>query len=143
MKSPLRRRISSPVPYVLEYTNADGTKISETFKLSYDFNSLALVEETLGISMLLDIGAVLDNPSVKNVSVLLWAALQEYHPEYEGEEGLRIVRSNLTMASAKDARVACTKAFIKQLPPDEVARIEAAAASEVPVPLAESPTVSD
>jgi len=117
MKSPLRRRIAPSVPFVLEWTNADGTKVSESFQLSYDFNSLALVEEALGKSMLLDIGEVFhERPTVKSVSVLLWAAVQENHPEYEGPEGLFVLRSNLTVKSAKAVKEACQEAFMAQLP---------------------------
>jgi hypothetical protein len=91
----------------------------------------------------MDIGEILDNPTIKNVSVLLWAALQENHPEYEGLEGLQTVRCNLTIATAKEAKEACAAAFITQLPPDQVEAFKkvmaANAAGEPALPLTESP----
>jgi hypothetical protein len=143
MKSALRRRVSASVPFILTYENEDGTKFSDSFRLCYDFNKLALVEEILGKSVLLDIGEILDNPSVKNVSVLLWAAVLENHPEYEGAEGLETIRYNLTTWTAKEALTACTDAFMKQLPLEQQQRLkdiqEKRAAGEKTPPLAPSP----
>ena len=141
-KSPFRRRVSGSVPFILNCEDADGTKFSQSFQLCYDFNSLALVEASLGKSMLTDIGEILDNPSVKNVSVLLWAAVQEHNPEYEGPDGLREIRYNLTVGTAKEVLAACSQAFVKQLPAEQVKRLEeiqaARAAGEQSLPLAPS-----
>lgn len=146
MKSPLRRRITPFVPFILKYEDSSG-KYADSFKVAYDWNSLALVEIELGKNMLLDIGQVLDNPSVTNISVLLWAGVQIYHPEYEGPEGLEVLRSNLTIATAKEAKEACSEAFVKQLPAEQVEAMKRAAeaaekaieAGETPSPLALSP----
>ena len=142
MKSPLRRRITPSVPFILTYEDESG-KYSDSFRIAYDWNTLALVEEQLGKNMLLDIGVVLDNPSIRNVSVLLWAGVQIYQPEYAGEEGLEVLRCNLTIATAKEAKEACTSAFVQQLPPEQVAAMAAAAAAAAkgePRPLEPSPT---
>lgn len=146
MPSPLRRRITPFVPFVLKYTDESG-EYASNLKIAYDWNSLALVELELGKNMLLDIGAVLDNPSIINVSVLLWAGLQIYHPEYEGAEGLEAVRSNLTIATAAEAKAKCSEAFVKQLPPEQVAAMEkaaaAAAAGQAAPPLEPSPVSAE
>jgi len=143
MKSPMRRRISPSVPFTLTFEDEQG-KASFSFKLAYNFNSLALVEEKLGVSMLTDIGEIIDAPTVQNVSVLLWAAVQENHADdYAGEDGLETIRMNLTIAQTKDALNACSRAYVKQLPAEQqerIARIVAAKeeGSEAP-PLSQSP----
>jgi len=143
MKSAMRRRISPSVPFTLTFEDESG-KASFSFKLAYNFNSLSLVEDKLGISMLTDIGNIIDTPTVKNVSVLLWAALQENHADqYEGDEGLELIRQNLTVAQTKEALNACSAAYVKQLPPEQQARIERIVkakeeGSEAP-PLSQSP----
>ncbi len=143
MKSPLRRRISPSVPFTLTFEDEQG-KASFSYKLAYNWNSLALVEEQLGKSVLLDIGDILDNPSVKNVSVLLWAALQENHEdEFEGAEGLRLIRQNMTVAVAKIARLACADAYTKQLPKEQQEKLKeimkAREVGDATTPLSESP----
>jgi hypothetical protein len=138
MKSPLRRRVSPTVPFTLKVEDANGDKFEQSFRLSYDFNTLPLVEEKTGKSMLTQVGEIMDNPSVTNVSILLWAAVLENHPEYQGEEGLRTIRYNLTLATAKVALDACKEAFLLQLPADQVARLKGAVNDELP--LAQSPT---
>ena len=125
MKSQLRRRISPSVPFTLTFEDELG-KTSQAFRLAYNLNSLTLVEEKLGKSMLTDIGEVIDVPSVKNISVLLWAALQENHAdEFEGDEGLELTRQNLTLAQSKEALNACSEAYVKQLPAEQQERIMA------------------
>jgi hypothetical protein len=122
MKSPLRRRISPSVPFTLTFEDETGV-VSLSYKLAYNINSLVLIEEQLGVSMLTDCGEIVDSPTAKNVSVLLWAALQEYQPEYEGLEGLENIRQNLTVSHTKDALNACFDAYVKQLPPEQQARV--------------------
>ncbi len=147
MKSPLRRRISPSTPFILEYTNFDGSKVSESFKLSYNFKSMSLVEEQLGISMLTSVGEIIDNPTARNASVLLWGAVQEYQPEYSTEEGLEVICQNLTVATVRKAMSACFDAYVLQLPEEQqerVRKIKAAreAGEEVAAPLVESQTVA-
>ncbi len=114
-KSAFRRRVSPSVPYILEVED-DAGKQSLSFQLAYDFNAFALVEEKLGKSMLTEIGELLDNPSCKNVSVLLWAALQLNHEDdFGGDEGLRSVRNLLTLENVREALEKCSEAFVKQL----------------------------
>ena len=140
-KSPFRRRVSPSIPFILNVEDETG-KFSQSFRLCYDLNKLALVEQELGKSALLDIGELFDNPSVTSVSVLLWAAVQEYNPEYAGKDGLEEIRYNLTIGTAKEAMDACREAFLKQLPAEQVARLKAIIEARIagqPVPLATSP----
>jgi len=142
MKSQLRQHISPSVPFILNVSDeTGGYKLS--FRLSYDFNAFAAVEGVLGKSMLTDVGELLENPSATNVSVLLWAAVQENHPEYVGEQGLRAIRSYLNTVTAKEAREACSAAYVKQLPAEkleELRKIQAEREAGVTAsPLAQSP----
>jgi len=98
--------------------NHDGSSFQLSLKLSFDFNAMALVEDKLGMSMLS--GEVFENPSAKHTMVLLWAAMQENHPEYEGEDGLECVGTMLNLKSAKEALEAITKAFVASLPKSKV-----------------------
>lgn len=144
MKSPLRQRITPSVPFVLDWTDADGAKQTQTFKLSYDLNALMLIEQELGISMFTDAGDVLDAPSATNTSVLLWAAVQEHQPEYEGKFGLRAIRSVLTIDTAKAAIAACSEAYITQLPEEKQKTIREFIEKKKngEVPLEQSPTAT-
>lgn len=128
MKSAMRRRISPSVPFTLTFEDEKG-KASFSYRLAYNWNSLALAEEKLGQSMIVDIGTAFDNPSVTNVSVLLWAALQEYHSEdFAGDEGLELVRQNMTISIATAARSACSDAYVKQLPLEQQEKLKKAVA---------------
>lgn len=142
-KSALRTRITPSVPFILKVEDAEGT-FSLSFRLSYDFNSLTAVEDLLGKSMMTDIGEILDNPSAKNTSILLWGALQVNHPEYEGIEGLKVVRNLLTIGQAALVGEACSEAYLLQLPAEQVKalkEIQAARKAGVEVPLVKSPVV--
>jgi hypothetical protein len=120
-KSNLRRRITPFVPFSTTVENADGGKFELNFKLSFNFNAMSLVEEQTGLSMLT--GEVFEKPSAKNTTILLWAAIQENHPEYEGQEGLETIGSYLTLASAKEALSAIQKAFVASLPKDKAEQL--------------------
>jgi hypothetical protein len=117
MKNALRRRITPFVPFSTMIENADGGKFEVNFKLSFDFNALALVEEKTGLNALS--GEVFSKPSARNTVVLFWAAIQENHPEYAGEEGLHAVGSLLGLGNAKDALSAVNAAFVASLPKDK------------------------
>jgi len=90
------------------------------------------------------LAAILDNPTVSTITVLLWASLQCNHAEYGGLDGLRAVRNLVTMPTLQPALAACVEAFLVQLPKerqDEIrAKIEAAKAGKEPPPNAASPT---
>lgn len=125
----IRERISPAVPFTLDVEDATG-KFSLSFRLAYNFRSLGLIERHTGKSMLTQATEVFENPTCDNVSILLWAALQENHPEYregrdekDGGKGLAVVQQNLTLGQAKAAKDACEKAFVKQLPDAQVDKL--------------------
>jgi uncharacterized membrane protein YccC len=141
MKSPLRRRISPSVPFTLTFEDEQGV-FTASYQLAYNLNSMALVELELNKSMLTSLGELLENPTATSVSVMFWAALQENHSdEFEGEDGLRLVRTNLTVAQTRSALAACAKAYIQQLPKEQQQRLTnmvegREAGEEAAVPLA-------
>lgn len=150
-KTPIRRRITPSFPYVLAWTDADGKETSSAFRLSYDFNAFAQVEQELpGVNTLL-VGTLFAIPSATSTRVLFWAALQENHPEYAGKEGLSAVGSMLTLVNWRDANEACAEAYLLQLPEDVVKKLKAeqskrlaadAEGKEPEPPLASSPALS-
>jgi len=75
--SETRNRVKTlaTVPFILEVEDADGGKFQQSYLLAYDFNSLAIVEKHLGVSMITDAGSVFENPTVKNISILFYGAL--------------------------------------------------------------------
>jgi hypothetical protein len=142
IKSAVRRRITPSVPYTLDVESAGGDKFSLSFRLSYDLNALCEVEEALGKSMLTDLSDILDKPTIKVVTVLLWAALLENHSEYSGPEGLAEIRNLITLPQLKPALAACMDAFVAQLPEAQRDRIRKQANGEV-LPNVESATASN
>ncbi len=148
MKSALRRRISPSVPFTLTFKDETGD-VSQSYRLAYNFVSMSLIEERLStpghpVSMLTDAGEVFDMFTVKATAVVLWAALQEYQPEYEGQDGLEVVAQNLTVATAMGARNACFEAYISQLPEDQQEKVrkarEAGPTTEAPLVQSQPPT---
>lgn len=153
-KTPVRRRITPTVPFVLKVEDSEGTQ-NISLQLAYDFNCFCLVEEKLGNktdgtpwSMLTDVGEILDNPSVKNVSILLWAAVQLNHEgEFGGDDGLWAIRNLLTIPQAQSALDKCAEAFMKQLPAERVEELKkiraAREAGEQAPPLEPSPAPTE
>jgi hypothetical protein len=122
-KTPLRRRVTPSVPFTLQVEDAGGEKFTIGFQLAFDMNAFALVEEEIGLSMLTDIGEIFDNPTVKTITALLWAGIQEHHSEFEGKNGLRAVRNLVTFGQAKAVLTACVEAFLTQLPKEQADRL--------------------
>jgi hypothetical protein len=139
-RPPIRRRITPSIPFTMRVENADKSSFELDLRLSFDFNALALVEQKTGINMLTM--EVFDSPSVTTMSALLWAAIQENHPEYEGDEGLSTVRSWLTLANTAEVFKALTDAFLATLPKEkaDAVRENMKKAEEGNAPLAESAT---
>lgn len=116
VKSPLRRRITPSVPFILHVEDAEGT-FDQSFLLAYDLNSMALFEEATGLNLFRDIAKILAERSVRIVTALFWAGIQINHAaDYGGEEGLRLVRSNVTLPQFNPIMEACMQAFMGQLP---------------------------
>jgi len=128
--------------------NHDGSSFELAFRLTFNFNAMALVEEHTGLSMF--DGSVFKKPSATTLSVMLWAGIQENHSEYEGIEGLKAIRSYLSLENVKVAQNAINEAFLASLPEAQAAAIrkaaeEAAKNAEEGVeeaPLAQAPQTS-
>lgn len=135
-KVSVRKFIGKGVPFALTVQTEEGeTQLS--FRLLFDFNALALVEETTGYSLLT--GAIFKHLNASISSVLFWAAVQAHSPEYAGPDGLEAIRSMLNLRNYDLAQQAVQEAFIQSLPEAQAALIrEALKPKEGDVPLAET-----
>jgi hypothetical protein len=115
MPTALRRRIAPSIPFSLELAEDGGKMLKLELRLAFDFNALALVEEITGKSMLA--GEIWQTLTASNVSALFWASLLAHQPEYEGKEGLAMVRSYMDAGNAAAITQAVTRAFVASLPP--------------------------
>lgn len=152
-QSALRRRIAPSVPLKLDLEDDIGSKFTKNFRLSFDANAAAEVEERTGFNMLR--GEIWTKLSFKALSIMFWAAVLANHPEYDTEdaagnrtdEGLRVIRSYMSIANTPQISEAVEGAFLASLPKDKRDVIEAqrkaplavADASVPAVPSAESP----
>ena len=110
----LRRRIVPAIPLRLDLTDDSGEKFSRTFRLSFDFNAFALIQERAGVDMTgLRAWAKL-NPST--LSVMFWAAVQACSSEYAGEEGLGIIRSYMDVTNEDLIGAKLFEAYTEVLP---------------------------
>lgn len=125
--NPLRRRITSSVPFTLHIEDEQGVQ-ELGLRVALNLNSFCLFEEVTGINVLQNLGVVFDKPNVSIVSALLWAGLQENHADqFDGPEGLSLLRANLTMDQIKVAKATNTAAFLVGLPEKERERLSKAA----------------
>ena len=134
----LRRRITPTVPLVLHVEDSDRGSFDVSFRLAFDLNAMALVEEKTGLNMLT--GEAFKEPNASRTSILLWAAVQENNPEYAGDGGLYAIRSFLTLSNAQEVLTAINEAFIAALPREQVAAMKAAAegvADPQPIPVSQ------
>lgn len=133
-KIPVRKFVGKGVPFILAVETAEGSA-NLSFRLLFDFNALALVEELTGYSLMT--GAIFSHLNVTISSILFWAAIQAHNPEYSGPVGLEAVRSMLNLKNSSDAQAAVQEAFIQSLPDAQAALIRAALApkeeSELPL----------
>ncbi len=153
--SALKKRIAPSVPLSLDLTDDTGGKFTKNFKLSFDFNAKAEIEERTGLNMLT--AQVWTNLSAKVLSVMLWAAVLANHPEYrtkdekgnETDEGLEVIRSYMELSNTDAIYEALWDSYFLSLPKDRRDALEAsrkalmdaekARAEGRPVPLAQLP----
>ncbi len=130
MSVALKKRIAPSVLLKLDLNDDLGSKFTRTFRLSFDANAAAEIEERTGLSMLS--GEAWQKPSFKVMSIMFWAAVLANHPEYDTEdekgnrsdEGLRVIRSYMDVGNALEISDALEKAYMLSLPPDRRAEIE-------------------
>lgn len=119
----LRRRVAPSVPLTLELEDDAGGKFTRSFRLAFDMNAAAEIEERTGLS-LLDAGIWQHINEPVAFSVMFYAALLANHPEYrtvddEGEasdEGLEVIRSYMQESNAEPITEALWKAYLIYLP---------------------------
>lgn len=126
-KPQLRKFLSKGVPFTLTVTGAEGQR-QLSFSLLFDFNALALVEELTGYSLLT--GTIFNHLNARISSILFWAAIQAYSPEYAGPDGLDVIRSLMTLKNNEAIQEAVNEAFIQALPDEQAANIRAALAAK-------------
>ena len=110
----LRRRIAPATALTLDLQSESGESVRFDLKLVFDFNAIALVEETLHVNLLM--GDVIGKMSGSALSVFFWASLLACQPEYAGLEGLAVVRSYMDLGNASLIGSAVLDAFLKSLP---------------------------
>jgi hypothetical protein len=114
-KAALKRRIAPSTALVLDLDDENGAKFSRSFRLCFDFNAAALIQEHTG--QMLTNAAVwkyIDQPIFQ--SIMFWAAVLANHPEYAGEEGLAVLRSYMDERTADPIKEALWKAYLAYLP---------------------------
>jgi len=93
----LRRRIVPAVVLQLDLADDSGEQFSRTFRLSFDFNTFALIQEKTGFDMT---GLrAWSNLNPATLSIMFWAAVIGNSPEYKGEEGLGVLRSYMDISN--------------------------------------------
>lgn len=120
-------RLQKGVPFLLDVDH-EGGKETLSFRLVFDFNALALVEEKTGYSLLT--GTIFVKPNVRKAVVLFWAAIQQHNPEYAGDEGLEVIGTLLSLKNVGKATDAVYEAYIQALPDDKAAIVRAALKGE-------------
>jgi hypothetical protein len=128
-KAPIRKHLSPSAPLSLAFDNekGDGVDVLQ-FNLAYDFNAFALIEGRTGLNVLK--AELFKNINATNIRVLFWGALQLYHPEFEGDNGLEVAGSYINFENSKDIAQVLKKAFLLSLPKARREQIEAAEAAE-------------
>lgn len=131
MTRPLMIDWASPsFPYTVVLLDRTGAKHEVSFRLTFDFRALALVEAHTGLSLLTQAGAMFQEMSVTNLTIMFWAAIQASHPEYAGKAGLEAVRSYFTLGNVEGMCDAVQEAFLVSLPPEQEAAIRASLLAE-------------
>lgn len=121
------RRLTPSVPFT--FKGADGGDAA--VRLSYNLNAFIAIQEEIGTDNVFDqLERLFQRKNAKTVSLLLWAAMLEYQPDYAGKDGLAAVRSALPLWQLGEAHSACVDAFIEQLPPERKAEVLEKAAAE-------------
>ena len=119
--TPLRKRIVKALPFTLDV--ADDGKVN--FLLSYDFNAAAAFQEKT-VSKQHPEGLKLQELSTWKhvtepiaISALFWAGIILRHPEYNSDQGLEIIRSNMDEAELDAIIKACWDAYLLNVPKEK------------------------
>jgi hypothetical protein len=142
----LRRRIAPSAPLTLELADDNGDKFIRTFRLSFDFNAMVLVQELTGFSMLN--GEIWNELNEKTLSAMFYAAALAQQPQYGEAGGLEVIRSYMDTTNTEPITNALNEAFLLQLPKERRERMEKAQKAakekgENPTPPATAPMSPD
>lgn len=113
-RAPLKRRIRPSVPVDLE---VDGEK--HTFDLAFDFNALARIEEKTDLKTINILAIWRNLGSARVLGAVFWAATLLYQPEYDSEEGYRVLQSLLGPENWDPISGKLWDAYMLFLPPDQ------------------------
>lgn len=113
----VRRRFTPGVPVTLEVVNEDGSREALSYRLAYNFNAFAAIEERTGLNMLK--GELFKNLNAGNLKVAFWAALLIHQPDYVTDEGFDAVGELLTMENMPTIVKAVRDAFANCLPKEQ------------------------
>lgn len=86
------------------FTAADG----ESYTLEYDVNALCEIEDKFD-APIKDLQERLEQPSVRDLRVMLWAGLQKHHPEID-------LKGAGALVLVQDAADALTQAMAAAMP---------------------------
>jgi len=119
--TPIKRRVAPSYPFTLEIEDDKG-KLVLNFRLSFDFNAFARIEEQTKIPMLgLQIWTKL---SATTIRAMLWAAVIANHPEFEDEKvGLEAIGEYLRLANVDRVVDALWEAYLLGFTRDKAAAL--------------------
>ena len=89
-RTPLQRRVAPSVNVTLEYPDGKAS-----FRLAFNNNALARIEETTGVNLLASPYALWEKLGKSKLGIIFWAALLQDRPELGSDEGLLVARSYL------------------------------------------------
>ena len=116
MEKALKRRLAPSYPLTLELAVDEGQGFKREFRLCFDFNVCAEIEEKTGVSVL-DAKEFLTRwQSAKFLSVVLWASLLPHHSEYASDEGLHVIRSYMDETNLEAISDALFEAYLLYCP---------------------------
>ena len=113
----LKRRIVPGVSLALDLKDDDGTQMQRVFRLTFDYNAMALIGEYTGGDATGQV--VWAGMNASKLSIIFWAAVLACHPEYAGEEGLGVIRSYMDRGNQQQIFDALYEAHALALPEKE------------------------
>ena len=120
----LRLRIPPSVPLALELVDDGGAKFTQTFRLGFNANVAAKIEEKTGFSIT-DFSIWAHVAESKVLRAMAWAAILPLHPEYDtvdihggpSSEGLEVIGSYIDESNSDDVFEALWAAYLLSVDP--------------------------
>lgn len=115
MNPALKRRIAPSTPLTLEFMEEGNIKTALKFKLAFDFNAAAAIQEKTDLNLLdFSIWKNANDPNV--MRVMFWAATHAHHPEYRSDEALEVLGSYMDESNSGQIYEALWAAYLAYLP---------------------------